>query len=168
MVEEGIEISRVFDAPKEIVWNFWTQPEKVMKWWGPKDFYSPSAKIDFKVGGKYVYAMHGPASSKFDRDMYSAGEYLEIVPLEKIVVTDYFSDSVGNMVEPAEEGQDNTMPSKMHVAIVFEEEPNDKTKVIIMYARPESDLEFETLKKSTFVESWNSSLDKLEKVLKDR
>lgn len=166
MNDEGIVIERVFDAPREMVWKAWTDPEIVKKWWGPEGFWAPSVKIDFRVGGKYTYGMHGTKGSEWDRDMYSAGEYKEIVPLEKLVVTDYFSDSEGNMIEPAKEGQDPNFPKEMTVTVLFEEVEPGKTKLSIIYPKPESDAQFEAMKKSGMKEGWNSSLDKLEKALK--
>jgi uncharacterized protein YndB with AHSA1/START domain len=50
-----ITITRVFDAPLELVWKAWTEPERLMEWWGPKGWTSPSWEIDLRVGGKYLY-----------------------------------------------------------------------------------------------------------------
>ncbi len=50
--DNAIVISRVFDAPREKVWDAWTKPEQVAKWWGPTGFTTPVCKIDFRVGGK--------------------------------------------------------------------------------------------------------------------
>lgn len=58
-----ITISRIFDAPRESVWKMWTDPKEVKKWWGPKDFTAPEIKIDFTVGGKYLYCMRGAGAS---------------------------------------------------------------------------------------------------------
>lgn len=161
----GITIERIFDAPRELVWKAWTDPEMVKKWWGPEGFSAPSVKIDLRVGGKYIFAMHGPAGSEWDRDMYSAGIYKEIIPNEKLVVTDYFSDSDGNMIDPNKEGQDANFPKEMEVTVLFEDMGNGKTKLSIMYPRPETAEQFEAMKKSGMVEGWNSSLDKLAKSL---
>lgn len=76
--KKGITIERVFDAPREKVWRAWTEPESVKRWHGPKGFTAPFAKIELRVGGKYVFAMHGPKGSEFDKDFYSAGVYKEI------------------------------------------------------------------------------------------
>lgn len=161
----GIEISKVFNAPRETVWKYWTEPEHVKEWWGPEGFFAPNISIDFRVGGKYIYAMHGPKGTQFDRDMYSAGDYLEIVPMEKIVVKDYFSDEKGKIIDPKEEGMDKNMPKMMDVATIFEDMPEKKTKVIIMYPRPETDAEWEAMKKSGMEDGWNSSLNKLAKAI---
>lgn len=165
MDENKIIISRVFDAPKEKVWEAWTTPEMVKKWWGPEHFTAPSIKIDFKVGGKYIYCMRGPAGTPFDKDMYSAGEYKEIVPMERIVVSDYFSDENGNKTSPTEHGLTSEMPEEMTVTVTFEEVESGKTKLSIIYS-PESAEQKQAMIASRMEEGWGTSLDKLVEVLK--
>src|SRR5579883_3431147 len=87
-------IERMFNAPVELVWRAWTEPEHFMKWWGPSIFTCPVCKIDLKVGGKYLWAMRWPDG----RDNYNAGGYVEIIPLKKIVLKMNFSDKDGNVV----------------------------------------------------------------------
>jgi uncharacterized protein YndB with AHSA1/START domain len=53
-------ITRLFDAPRELVWKAWTEPERVMHWWGPIGFTSPVSRIDLRVGGKYHSCMRSP------------------------------------------------------------------------------------------------------------
>lgn len=163
---EGIKIERVFNAPKELVWKAWTDEELAKKWWGPEGFSAPSIKMDLRVGGKYVFAMHGPAGSEWDKDMYSAGVYKEIVQFEKLVVTDYFSDENGNKIKPSEEGQDVNFPDEMTVTVLFEEVENGKTKLTIHYPKPETEAQFQAMLKSGMKEGWSSSLNKLETSLK--
>jgi uncharacterized protein YndB with AHSA1/START domain len=163
--KDGITISRIFNAPKELVWKAWTDEEMVKQWWGPAGFTAPSAKVDLRVGGKYIYAMHGPAGSAWDQDMYSAGVYKEIVPNEKIVVTDYFSDEEGNKMAPSKQGQDPNFPDEMTVTVLFEEVEGGKTKLSIIYPKPETEAQMEAMLQSGMKEGWNSSLDKLEKAL---
>lgn len=160
-----IVISRVFDAPREKVWHAWTHSDMVKKWWGPKDFTAPSVSIDLQVGGKYIYAMHGPKGSQWDKDMYSAGVYKEIVPMEKLVMTDYFSDEHGNKMSPMLQGQSADMPDEMHVTILFEDVENGRTKLSIIYT-PESDKAYDAMLKSGMREGWSTSLDKLAQSLK--
>lgn len=164
--QKGIEIIRVFDAPREMVWKAWTEPELIKKWWGPEGFSAPSIKVDLKVGGKYIFAMHGPAGSEWDKDMYSAGVYKEIVPHEKLVVTDYFSDEEGNKMTPDKQGMDVDFPEEMTVTVLFEEMEDGKTKLSINYPKPETEAQMEAMLKSGMKEGWASSLDKLEKSLK--
>ena len=53
-MEKYITVTRLFNAPVELVWKTWTDPELVKRWWGPDMFTCPSAKIDFRVGGKSI------------------------------------------------------------------------------------------------------------------
>ena len=78
--KKGIVIERVIDAPRDAVYRAWTKPDLIAKWWGPEGFSAPSIHVDLRVGGKYVNAMHGPKGSEWDKDMYSAGVYKEIIP----------------------------------------------------------------------------------------
>lgn len=165
MDDKGITIERVFNAPKELVYKAWTNEELAKMWWGPEGFTAPSIKMDLRVGGKYVFAMHGPEGSEWDKDMYSAGVYKEIVPNEKLVVTDYFSDEQGNVMEPAEQGQDPNFPKEMTVTVLFEDIEEGKSKLSIIYDRPESEEQFQAMLKSGMKEGWNSSLNKMEKAL---
>jgi uncharacterized protein YndB with AHSA1/START domain len=157
---DKIIISHVFDAQREKVWQAWTDPVIVKTWWGPKDFTSPSIKIDFKVGGKYIYCMHGPAGSPYDFDMYSSGVYKEITPIEKIIVSDYFSDKNGNINDPTNTGLPQNMPKEMLVTVTFEDVEDNKTKLSIIY-NPESAADRQVMIESKMEEGWSSSLDKL-------
>ncbi|KKS96429.1 MAG: hypothetical protein UV73_C0010G0014 [Candidatus Gottesmanbacteria bacterium GW2011_GWA2_43_14] len=162
----GIVITKIIDAPREMVWKAWTDPETAKKWWGPKDFTAPSIKIDLREGGKYIFAMRGPKGSEWDKDMYSAGVYKEIVPHEKLVVTDYFSDEFGNKQDPANFGQDPDFPEESTVTVLFQELGKDNTKLSITYQKPQSEEQFRAMEKSGMIDGWNSSLDKLAGALK--
>ncbi len=160
-----IRIEKIFDAPREKVWEAWTKPELIKKWWGPEGFTAPSVKIDLRVGGIYTYAMRGPEGSQWDRVMYSSGIFKEIVPMEKIVATDYFSDEQGNKIKPSQEGQDADFPTEMTSTILFEEIEGGKTKLTILYPKPENEKQFQAMLKSGMKEGWMSSLDKLAKAI---
>ena len=68
-------------------------PEHIKKWWGPAIFTAPTVKIDFRVGGKYLYSMlANDGTPMAGQEFWSTGTYEEIVPLKKIVATDHFSD----------------------------------------------------------------------------
>ena len=89
---ERMTITRVFDAPRELVWKAWTDPRYVMQWWGPEGFTAPVVQMDFRVGGKSLLCMRTPDGQEF----WNAVEYHDIIPYEKIVSSMYFSDSEGN------------------------------------------------------------------------
>lgn len=162
---EEIIIERVFNASRAKVWDAWTNPEKIQKWWGPEGFSAPSIKIDLKVGGQYIYAMQGPAGTEWDKVMYSGGEFREIVPMEKLVVTDRFCDENGNKISPTEDGQLPDFPSELQATITFEDAPEGKTKLTIKYQKPENEAQYEAILKSGMTEGWQSSFNKLEKIL---
>ncbi len=168
MEDKGITIERIFDAPIELVWKAWTTPEMIKKWWGPEGFSAPSIKIDLRAGGKYIYAMQGPKGSKWDMVMYSSGVYKEIVPQEKIVSTDFFSDEKGNKVDPKEYGQSADAPDEMTVIVLFEEIDGGKTKLSIIYPLPKNEAQAEAMLKSGMQEGWNSSLNKLAVALEEK
>ena len=131
--DAGVVIERVYNAPVDKVWKYWTKPDMVKKWWGPEGFTAPSIKINLRVGGKYVFAMHGPKDSEWDKDIYSAGVYKEIVPNKKLKVTDYFSDENGNQLEPAAYGEDPDFPRESTVTVLFKEYEKCRTKLSIQY-----------------------------------
>jgi uncharacterized protein YndB with AHSA1/START domain len=73
--------SRVFRAPRELVWKAWTDPELVVKWWGPRGFTTTIETMDFRVGGAWKHTMHGPDGTNYPNKSI----FKEIVPLERIV-----------------------------------------------------------------------------------
>jgi uncharacterized protein YndB with AHSA1/START domain len=76
-------LTRVFDAPRELMWKLWTEPEHIRKWWGPKGFTLPGCEMNFRTGGAYRYVMRGPDG----QDNPFHGMYREIVRNERIVFT---------------------------------------------------------------------------------
>lgn len=122
---ERMVVTRVFDAPRELVWKAWTDPKYVMQWWGPKGFTAPFCEMDFRVGGKFLYCMRAPDGQEF----WNGGEYHEIVLHEKIVSSMYFSDSKGNRVEPAQYGIKHESIDGVHDVILFEDLGNGQTKL---------------------------------------
>ena len=124
--EAGVQtISRIFNAPRAIVWKAWTTPEYVMKWWGPTGFTSPVCRIDLRVGGRFTYSMRAPDGHV----AYNGGEFLEIVPLEKIVWLWYFADADGNRVSPARYGFPDEDREGNIDEIRFEDFGNGRTKL---------------------------------------
>ena len=151
-----LTIERVFDAPVERVWAAWTDPELAGKWWGPKGYTSPDNKIDLRVGGKVILCMQGPDGKK----MYSGGTYKEIIPQQKIVMTDSFMDAEGNVISAAEYGMPADFPAEMLVTVTFEDQ-DGKTKLTIVHeGLPAGEMSDQT------EGGWNESLDKLADSLK--
>ena len=84
--DEQILITREFDAPKRLVYRAWTTPELVKRWWNAKRGEMTVAEIDLRVGGRWRYAMVTPDGV----EVAFHGEYLEIVPNERIVSTETY------------------------------------------------------------------------------
>jgi uncharacterized protein YndB with AHSA1/START domain len=159
-------ITRVFDAPRERVWQAWTDPELVKLWWGPEGFTAPSVRIDLRVGGKRIFAMHGPAGSAWDKDVYTAGIYQEIVPNQRLVVTEYMSDRDGNALAAADNGQAGAFPKEHTYSVLFEEMDKGKTKLSIVYPGPYTEEQYQAMLNSGMTEGWNGSLNKLAEALR--
>jgi uncharacterized protein YndB with AHSA1/START domain len=150
-------ITRVFDAPRELVWKAWTDPKYVIQWWGPKGFTSPECKIDFRVGGKFLFCMRTPDGQICG---WNAGEYHEIVPYEKIVSSMYFSDSEGNRVESADYGAEHEAVEGAYDVVLFEDIGNGQTKLTFIGNEP-----MESAKESGQLEGWYETLDKVAEVV---
>jgi uncharacterized protein YndB with AHSA1/START domain len=84
--DEQILITREFDAPRELVYEAWTTPELVRRWWSGERGEMTVAEIDLRVGGRWRYAM--VASEGFEVAFH--GEYREIVPNERLVSTEAY------------------------------------------------------------------------------
>lgn len=144
-------LTRVFDAPRERVWKAWTEPEEVMRWWGPKGFTAPSAEIDLRVGGKYLYCMRAPDG----KDYWSTGVYREIVPMTKLVASDSFADEKGNVVPATYYGMSADLPLQMLITLTFED-LGGTTKMTLRHsgfpAGPDA---------SMAEQGWSESFDKL-------
>ena len=78
--DREIILSRVFDAPRTLVWRAFTEPEHVAKWWGPRGFTDTTKRHEFRVGGYWEHTMHGPDGT----DYPNKAKFLEIVPPERI------------------------------------------------------------------------------------
>lgn len=85
--EREIVVSRLIDAPAHVVFDAYADPEKVKRWFGPKGYPLTHCEMDFRVGGRFRFAMTGPDGTQ---NPFFGGEYLEIVPNRKIVFTNGF------------------------------------------------------------------------------
>ena len=147
-----LTIERIFDAPRERVWAAWTDPEKLMRWWGPKGYTSHTARLDLREGGRLVNVMRSPEG----QDIWGTGVYREIVPLERLVFTDTFADENGNPVHASHYGFGDDFPADLLVTVTFEELPGGKTRMTMVH----SGLPAGEVHEQTGI-GWNESLDKM-------
>jgi uncharacterized protein YndB with AHSA1/START domain len=155
--EQELVITRVFDAPRGLVWKAWTEPERVKRWWGPKGFTAPFCKIDLQVGGVFHYCMRSPEG----KDYWNTGIYREIVEPDRIVYTDSFADEKGNIVPASHYGMSSDFPLQMLVTVTFEEHEGGKTKLTLWHVGIPSGVDHDGAQ-----QGWNESFDKLTEVLK--
>lgn len=149
--EQDLLITRTFDAPRELVWKAWTDPERVKRWWGPKEFTAPFCNIDLRVGGVSLYCMRSPDG----KDYWSTGVYREIVKPERIVCTDSFADEKGNVVPATHYGMSADFPLEMLVTVTFEEHEG-KTKLTLIHVGIPAGADRDGAK-----QAWSESFDKL-------
>jgi uncharacterized protein YndB with AHSA1/START domain len=81
--DREIVISRVFDAPREVVWDAWTDPKQVVQWWGPRGFTTTIHEMDVRPGGAWRHTMHGPDGANYP----GKSVFSEVVKPERIVLT---------------------------------------------------------------------------------
>jgi uncharacterized protein YndB with AHSA1/START domain len=160
--KEDLVVTRIIDAPIELVWKAWTDPEHVMKWWGPKYYTSPSCKIDLREGGRYVFCMRAP-QNQGGQDSYTAGIFKKIVPMELLEFTQGMSDQDGNPIDPAQAGMPPDFPKAIRTVVTFKRFRNDMTKLTVTeYAWPASQMMVFS------IAGLHQSIDKLIESLKNR
>jgi uncharacterized protein YndB with AHSA1/START domain len=90
--ERELVITRIFDAPRRLVFKMWTEPEHLVRWWGPSGFTTISGRMDVRTGGVWSRSMRAPDG----RVIRKHGVYREIVMPERLVFTYVTDDPVGN------------------------------------------------------------------------
>ena len=134
-----ITITRIFDAPLELVFRAWTEAGQLMRWWGPKDWTSPMCKIDLREGGKFLFCMRAPAEQG-GQDMYTVGVYKKIVPLERLEFTQSLSDKDGNMIDPELVGMPSDFPKEIRTTIILKPKGSLTELTITEYDWPVSQM----------------------------
>lgn len=143
LAKRVLTIKKTFNVPVEIVWEAWTKPEHVVKWWAPKGMNIKVVKHEFKVGGTWKYTMPMPDGNEF----ISEGTYSEIVKLKKIVTSANF--------RPMTEG--------VEMRSLFEKD-GDKTHFTFSVVHPTEEYRIQQ-EKMGFYNGWGSALTRLEAVL---
>lgn len=150
-----VEISRTFRAPVEKVWQAFSDAELIKQWWGPTNYTAPNTKIDFRVGGKYLYAMQDPTG----KITWSGGVFDEIIPQKKIVCTDHFADKDGNLISANAAGLPGAWPDELYVTFEFESVGSDQSKILISHEGIPKNMHDDC------VQGWSQSLGKLQKLV---
>jgi uncharacterized protein YndB with AHSA1/START domain len=120
-------ISRVFDAPRDLLWKCFTEPERMKQWWGPKGVKVIASKMDLRVGGTYLYGMETPDG----KVMWGKFVYREIAPPERLVFINSFSDEAGGLTRHP---MAPTWPLQLLSTFTFEEQPGGKSKFTVRWS----------------------------------
>lgn len=151
--DREIIATRLFKAPREIVWDAWTNPKHVVRWWGPHGFTRPSCRIDLRVGGYFNLDMRGPEGIIYP----CTGKYREIIKPERIVF-----HGEAHECHPCGGG----LPPRSVVTITFAE--SGKKTQLSMKTEFESVELIEAAVENGYNEGWAASLDHLEDFVASR
>lgn len=154
---EVLKITRVFNAPRDLVWQRWTDPNQYICWFGPKNYSGCDSKIDLRVGGKYLNCMQGPDG----KSIWSTGIYKEIIEPNRFVCTDSFADEHGNIVPASYYGMGTDFPMELEVEVTLEDMDGKTLMTLEHCGLPKGEV-LEMTK-----QSWNESFDKLEECIVD-
>ena len=115
--EGTVAITRVFDAPRALVWRAWTEPKMLGQWFGPRGFTSSVPQWELRIGGALRIVMHGPDGN----DYPMKGVFREVAPPERLVFSNIAIDNDGNhllegetTITFSEQGGKTTMVLKSH------------------------------------------------------
>jgi uncharacterized protein YndB with AHSA1/START domain len=150
-------ISRVFDAPRDLVWKAFTEPERLRHWWGPKGFTVIAAKMDLRAGGIYLYGLKAPNGS----DMWGKFVFREIVKPERMVFINSFSDEAGGTTRHP---LNQDWPLELLSSFTFEEEPGGKTKVTVrwtLHNATEAERKVFDTSRESMRQGWTGTMDQL-------
>jgi uncharacterized protein YndB with AHSA1/START domain len=148
-----ISVTRVFDAPRELVFKMFTDPKHLARFWGPKGFISTVREMDARPGGAFHIDMRGPDGTICP----CQGVYWEVVEPERIV---YRGEPDGS------HGCGGGLPPRALVTVTFAEH-NGKTKLTIN-TRFEAAADRDAAVQMGFDAGWASSLDRLAEILEKR
>ena len=141
--ERTLVLSRLFDAPRALVFKVWTQPEHLARWWGPRGFTLISYKADVRVGGSFRFGTRSPENTEH----WAHGTYREVTPPERLVFT------------TAWENPDGSPKHETVVTLTFAEQ-GEKTKLTLKQTL------FETVtSRDLHRGGWSSTFDLLEDYL---
>ncbi|HEY0106236.1 MAG TPA: SRPBCC family protein [Rhizomicrobium sp.] len=139
--EPIIAFTRLLDAPRALVWQVWTDPAHIARWWGPTGFRITNHAMAVTPGGIWDFAMHGPDGRDYDNRI----TYHEVVPPARLVY------SHG---EPGDTEQ-------FHVTVTFAEEGRGRTRLVMLARFPSLAARDHVVREVGAVEGGQQTLDRL-------
>lgn len=149
--KDWVRIEREFDAPVELVWRMWTDPDLFRRWYGPKGMSVPEAEMDVTVGGtrKICMAMQTPERAM---SMWFTGVYKEVRAPHRLVYTESMCDAAGTIIPPRSMGMPEGFPDITEV-IVDLHEVGGKTRMVLVHVG--------VAEGTAGAGGWNQAFDKL-------
>jgi uncharacterized protein YndB with AHSA1/START domain len=145
--DREIKRVRIFNAPREVVFEMWTTPEHLDRWWGPTGFTNTTKEMEFKVGGKWHYIMHGPDGRDYVNKMVYTG----------IQWNEYLTYN--------HHGDIGSGTPQFQVEVIFEDEPEEKTRLTMRMIFPTPQARDEVLEKYGASEGLDQTLGRMEDLL---
>jgi uncharacterized protein YndB with AHSA1/START domain len=143
-------ITREFEGTVADVWKSWTDAKLLDQWWAPKPWKAKTKSMDFREGGRWIYAMMGPEGEQH----WALAEYRKIVPLKSIEALDAFGDEAGNI---------NTEFPRMNWTIAFKSSSaGTKVEIEIKFS---SKGDLEKIIEMGFQEGFTAAHDNLDELL---
>jgi uncharacterized protein YndB with AHSA1/START domain len=160
--EREFVISRVFDAPRKLVFEAWTEPKHMMRWWGPRTVTNPVCEMDVRPGGAYRITMRDANGE----DYPIKGFFRGVVRPERLVMTmdcSEHSQKWHDMVCPNHPAGDKNPVGEILCTVTFEEEAG-KTRVTVRQRFASVEIRNAMLKLG-MNDGWSESFDKLAELL---
>jgi len=157
---EEFVISRVFDAPRQVVWKAWAEPKELQKWFGPKGVENFHSTGEVQPGGTYLYGMRTPEGN----EIWGKWVYREITPPQRLVFVNSFSDKDGGLTRHPFAP---SWPLEMLSTITFDDE-GGKTRVTVRWSpihATEAERKTFTDGMASMNEGWSGTFERLEKYL---
>jgi uncharacterized protein YndB with AHSA1/START domain len=149
--QDAVVIERSFDAPVDLIWQMWTDPEHFKAWYGPDGATIPAAKLDVRVGGTRLVCIEMQSPDGPMR-MWFAGEYREVVENERLVYTESMSDENGNVSAPTDMSMPGGHPMTTEVRVELQD-VGGRTRMVMTHTGVPGD--------SPGAAGWAMALDKL-------
>ncbi|HET9241567.1 MAG TPA: SRPBCC domain-containing protein [Oligoflexus sp.] len=157
--EPEVLITRVLNFPRELVFDAWTRPDYLMKWYAPHGCSIRFVKIDVREGGSFHSCIDDP---KFG-ECWVTGSYLEVKRPERLVFTMTLSNEAGDSVSAKEAGHDPEWQQKTTVTLTLTQIESRKTKLVL-----HQNVSERLAKKTGAYPSWLQMLDRLETLLTEK
>jgi uncharacterized protein YndB with AHSA1/START domain len=149
--QNAVTIERNFDAPVDLIWQMWTDPQHFAAWYGPDGASIPVAKMDVRVGGTRLISMQVQTPNGA-MQMWFTGEYREVIDNKRLVYTESMADENGNVLSPADTGMPDGHPTTTEVRVELED-VSGRTKMVMTHVGIPAD--------SPGAAGWAMAFDKL-------